>query len=106
MYECSTFVQPLHIEQLVSEHPLLVELTLRGFTFLIGNAITLIHRFNSLKSFCFQIRNVESYNRLVLRLDNRWIPSRNQNIVNLIVRQGWWMTNNTKTFDQIGQTTK
>lgn len=92
MYQSTTVLQASHIQGLKDEHPLLVELTLRGFIFTTKNALKLFGRssgqFNLLKSFCFQLNRAADYDLFVSKLNRRWKPSKigleSQNTVKLV----------------------
>lgn len=86
--ESTVVIPAAHIERLVQEHPLLVEVSLKGFIFTAKHAITLTQRLNSLTCFCFEIKNTQDYDDCVRMLDQLWIVSRNQNTVSLTVRRG------------------
>lgn len=87
MYMSTTIVSASHIERIVREHPSLVELSLRGFTFTAKSAESLIDRLSALTCFCFEIKNTENYDLFALKLNHRWVSSRNGNSINLSLRQ-------------------
>lgn len=65
--------KPMEIQRLIDEHPLLVELSLKDFTFTVENALKLIRQLHSLEKFYFCLNNSSEYTRFASHLDDsRW----------------------------------
>lgn len=68
----SSDVNTTNIQQIVSEHPSLVDLELNGLNITSDGVISLIRQLGSLKRFHFRNDNRSVYNQLLGRLDSQW----------------------------------
>lgn len=63
------------VQQLVNEHPTLVELDLNGYKFTVEAAMALVRQLNSLQKFRFEIGVRSEYDRILSQLDSKWQPT-------------------------------